>query len=79
MGMEEAASNVGAGNGLWILILAIIGGGGSVIMGGLVEGRKQAEMTEPLKWGVICLLLTPIFIGWIMACCIACKTKTKSG
>ena len=77
--MNDAAANVGAGNGIWILILAIFGGGGSVLLGGLVEGKKQAEMAEPLKWGVICILLSPIFIGWIMACCIACKTKELSG
>ena len=77
--MSDAASNVGAGNGLWILIFAILGGGGSVITAGLVEGKKQAEMSDCLKWGIICLLLSPILIGWIMACCIACKTKELSG
>ena len=75
--MEEAACNVGKGNGLWILILAILGGGFSVILGGLVAGKTKGDMTNQLKWGVICMLLTGVFgIGWIMACCIACKTKT---
>ena len=78
--MDDAACDVGKGNGLWILILAILGGGFSVILGGLVGGKTKGDMAEQLKWGVICMLLTGVFgIGWIMACCIACKTKTKSG
>ena len=77
--MNDAASNVGAGNGIWILILTFFAGGATVLWGGLIEGKKQAEMGDCLKWGVICILLGPLLIGWIMACCIACKTKELSG
>ena len=80
MGMEDAASNVGAGNGCWILVLALFTGGFSVILGGLIEGQTQGALTEKLKWGIICILLEPLLgIGLILACCIACKTKEKSG
>ena len=77
--MDDAAVNVGSGNGCWILVLAFLTGGFSVILAGLVAGKTQAEMKEPLKMGGICILLQPIFVGWIMACCIACKTNTASG
>ena len=71
--MNDAACNVGAGNGIWILVLAILGGGFSVILAGLVAGKTKADMAEQLKWGVICMLLSGVFgIGWIMSCCIAC-------
>ena len=80
MGMNDSACNVGAGNGIWILVLAILGGGFSVILAGLVAGKTKTDMAEQLKWGVICMLLSGVFgIGWIMACCIACKTKEQSG
>ena len=77
--MEEAASNVGAGNGCWIIVLAIFSGGFSVILGGLIAGEHQANLTNKLKWGIICMILEPILIGWILACCIACKSKSMSG
>ena len=80
MAMNDSACNVGAGNGIWILVLAILGGGFSVILAGLVAGKTKTDMAEQLKWGVICMLLSGVFgIGWIMACCIACKTKEQSG
>ena len=80
MPMADAASNVGAGNGMYILVLAIFSGWFSVILGGLIAGKSGADMAEPLKWGIICMLLSGVLgIGYIMACCIACKTKTKSG
>ena len=77
MGFEEAASNVGQGNGIWIVILALLGGG-TATLGSLIEGKTKGDCGVFLKWDVICLLLSPILIGWILACCIACKTKAKS-
>ena len=46
--MNDAACNVGAGNGIWILVLAILGGGFSVILAGLVAGKTKADMAERL-------------------------------
>ena len=40
MGMDEAAANVGAGNGCWIIVLALFSGGFSVILGGLIAGKS---------------------------------------
>ena len=37
--MDEAASNVGAGNGCWILVMAFFMGGFSIIMAALIEGK----------------------------------------
>ena len=79
MPMADAACNVGAGNGTYILVLAIFSGAFSVLLAGLVAGKKQNDMAEPLKWTVICALLSGVFgIGYIMACCIALKTKEQS-
>ena len=79
MPMADAASNVGAGNGMYMVVLAILCGWFSVILGGLLAGKSGADMAEHLKWGIICMLLTPVFgIGFIMACCIACKSKKMS-
>jgi hypothetical protein len=77
--MADAASNVGAGNGTYILVLAIFSGWFSVILGGLIAGKSGADMAEPLKWGIICMLLSGVLgIGYIMACCIACKSKDQA-
>ena len=79
MPMADAACNVGSGNGTYILVLAIFTGAFSVLLGGLVAGKKQNDMAEPLKWTIICMLLSGVFgIGYFMACCIACKTKDQS-
>ena len=80
MPMADAACNVGAGNGTMMVVMALLSGWFSVILGGLLAGKSGADMAEPLKWGIICLLLTPVFgIGFLLACCIACKTKEQSG
>ena len=77
--MDDAACNVGKENGMYILVLAILGGGFSVLLAGLVAGKKQNDIAEQLKWSIICMLLSGVFgIGYIMACCIACKTKKQS-
>ena len=79
MGMDDAAASVGSGNGMYIVVLALFSGWFSVILGGLLAGKSGADMAEHLKWGIICMLLTPVFgIGFIMACCIACKSKKMS-
>ena len=79
MPMADAASNVGAGNGMYMVVLAIFSGWFSVILGGLIAGKSGADMGEPLKWSIICLLLSPILgIGYFMACCIACKSKDQA-
>ena len=79
MPMADAASNVGAGNGMYIVVLAIFSGWFSVILGGLIAGKSGADMAEPLKWGIICMLLSGVLgIGYIMACCIACKSKDQA-
>ena len=79
MGMDEAAVDVGAVNAMWIVILTWFTGGSGVMMAGLIAGKTGAEMNEPLKMGIICSLLMGLCgIGWIMAMCIACKTKAKS-
>ena len=44
--MNDAACNVGAGNGIWILVLSILGGGFSVILAGLVAGKKKRDLSE---------------------------------
>ena len=61
MGFESAVVNVGNQSGIFILILGFLTGGWAVIIAGLVAGKKQQEITECLKWGLICILLTPIF------------------
>ena len=76
--MDEAECNVGKDNGMWIIILSILGGGFAVIVAGLIAGNTQDKITPQLKWGVICMLLSPILIGYIMACCIACKISKAS-
>ena len=79
MPMADAACNVGPGNGMYILVLAILCGGFSVILGGLIAGKQKNDMAEPLKWGILCMLLSGVFgIGYIMSCCIACKSKDQS-
>ena len=77
--MENASVNVGKENATWILLLGLLTGGFSVILAGLVAGKKQNDIAEQLKWSIICMLLSGVFgIGYIMACCIACKTKKQS-
>ena len=79
MGMDDAAACVGSGNGMYIVVLAIFSGWFSVILGGLLAGKSGADMAEHLKWGIICMLLSGVLgIGYIMACCIACKSKKMS-
>ena len=79
MGMDDAAASVGSGNGMYIVVLAIFSGWFSVILGGLLAGKSGADMAEHLKWGIICMLLSPILgIGYLMACCIACKSKDQA-
>ena len=80
MGLDEAAVDVGAGNGLWIVLMTWMAGGFGVITAGLIAGKTGNDMSEPLKMGVICAILMPVFgLGWLLAMCIACKTKGKSG
>ena len=79
MGLDEAAVNVGAPNATWIVVMTWISSGFGVILAALIAGKQQADMAEPLKMGCICMLLTPLIgIGWIMAMCIACKSKKQS-
>ena len=75
---EGAVMSVGNANALWILILGILSGGGGVICGGLVAGKTKADMVEPLKWGAICILLTPFLVGWLLGCFICYKSYEKS-
>ena len=76
MVMADAASNVGAPNGMMCVILALMTGAFSVLLNGLIAGKSGNDISEQLKWTIICVLLEPIFgIGYIMACCIACKSK----
>ena len=77
MGLDDAAVNVGAGNGMMIVLLTWVTSGAGVILAGLIAGKHQAEMAEPLKWGLICMILGPI--GWLIAMAIACKSKGQSG
>ena len=77
MGLDDAAVNVGAGNGMMIVFLTWLTSGCGVILAGLIAGKHQAEMAEPLKWGLICMILGPI--GWLIAMAIACKSKGQSG
>ena len=80
MGMEDAACDVGSENGCWIIVLAWLTGPFQILLGGLIEGKTKNDMAPLLKWFVICELLCGLFgIGYLMSCCIACKTKTKSG
>ena len=79
MGLDEAAVNVGAENALWIVLLTWFTGGVGVILAALIAGKSGAEMAEPLKMGVICVLLMPVFgLGWLLAMLIACKTHKQS-
>ena len=79
MGLDEAAVNVGNGNGLWIILMTWLSGGFGVILAALIAGVKGQEIAEPLKMGVICMWLMPVFgIGWLLAMLIACKTKSRS-
>ena len=76
MGLDDAACNVGAPNGNMCVILALAIGALSILINGLVAGKKGNDISEQLKWTIICALLEPIFgIGYFMACCIACKSK----
>ena len=77
MGLDEASVNVGAENGMWIVILTWMTGGMGVIIAALIAGKQTGDMAEPLKMGVICAIIP--LIGWIMAMIIACKTKKASG
>ena len=54
MGLDEAAVDVGAGNGLWIVLFTWMSGGIGVIIGGLVAGKSGNDMSEMLKMGIIC-------------------------
>ena len=79
MPMDDAAVNVGNANGTMALILALLTGAGSVILNALIAGKTGADASEALKWTIICAFLEPVLgIGYIMACCIACKTKKMS-
>ena len=77
--MEEASSHVGYGDGWYMVGLALLSGWFSIILGGLIAGKSGTDLSEYLKWSIICLLLTPLLgIGYIMACCIAWKSKKMS-
>ena len=74
--MDDAAANVGAPNGTMCVVLALFTGAFSVLLNALIAGKSQNDIAEPLKWTIICALLEGVFgIGYIMACCIACKSK----
>ena len=77
MGLDDAAVNVGAGNGWYFVFLTWVSSGMGVILAALIAGKTQAEMAEPLKMGLVCMILGPI--GWLIALAIACKTKGQSG
>ena len=80
MGLDEAAVDVGNQNGLWIVLLTWMSGGWGVILGGLIAGKTGADMADPLKMGLVCMFLMPVFgLGWLLAMVIACKSKGKSG
>ena len=77
---EEASVDAGKGNGCWLLILTFFGGGAGVLLSGLVAGKQGADMEPFLKWCIYCEILTAVCgLGWLMAVCIACETKNKSG
>ena len=40
MGLDEAAVNVGNGNGLWIILMTWLSGGFGVILAALIAGVK---------------------------------------
>ena len=80
MGLEDSAVDVGKQNGLWVVLMTWMSGGFGVIIAALIAGKTGNDMAEPLKMGVICAILMPVFgLGWLLAMCIACKTKGKSG
>ena len=76
-GSDVAASDVGQGNGCWIVIMAILMGPFSIVMAALIEGKQKNDMAVALKWFTICALVPGI--GYLMSCCVACETKKKSG
>ena len=77
--MDDVAVNVGNQNGMMCVLLAIMTGGFSVLLNALIAGKTGADAGEHMKWTIICELLTGVFgIGYIMACCIACKSKKMS-
>ena len=78
MPMDDAAVNVGNANATMALILSFFGPG-SVILNALIAGKTGADATEALKWTIICAFLAPVLgIGYIIGCCIGCKTKKMS-
>ena len=80
MGLDEAAVDVGAGNGCMVVVLTMMSGGFGVILAGLIAGKHGAEINEQLKMGMICILLECVFgLGYLLALVISCKTKGKSG
>ena len=77
--MDDVAVNVGSQNGMMCVLLAIMTGGFSVLLNALIAGKTGADAGEHMKWTIICELLTGVLgIGYIMACCIACKSKKMS-
>ena len=77
--MDDVAVNVGNQNGMMCVLLAIMTGGFSVLLNALIAGKTGQDAGEHMKWTIICELLTGVLgIGYIMACCIACKSKKMS-
>ena len=77
--MDDVAVNVGNQNGMMCVILALMTGAFSVLLNALIAGKTGQDAGEHMKWTIICVLLEPILgIGYIMACCIACKSKKMS-
>ena len=79
MGLDAAAVNLGADNAISVLLLGCFMGGWGVIMAGLLTGKRQADLSECIKWGTVCLMLTPIFfIGQLLAIIISYKSYSLS-
>ena len=77
--MDDVAVNVGNQNGMMCVILALMTGAFSVLLNALIAGKTGADAGEHMKWTIICALLSGVLgIGYIMACCIACKSKKMS-
>ena len=78
MGLDEAAVDVGAGNGCCACMLHLMMGGFGVIISALIAGKHGADIAEPLKMGVICVWLEFVFgLGYLIALIIGCKSMKK--
>ena len=63
---------------LIVLILCILGSGWGVIIAAVLS-KQEDKKKNGIIWGVICLLLTEVLIGWILAimCGLAIKKNSE--